>query len=159
MGTRCLPLRSSVTGGTCAAPANVTGSAQPLDGSSTGGGVIAQQQQPVNGTYAGSFAGVDGVVAEVSAVLTQSASPDADGRYHLSGNASFAGSPCISAPVITDSVVNGNAISVTYTDPQTGSSVTGDGTFDATATSLTVSSWTLSGSCGSDQGTGLLTRQ
>ncbi len=149
----------AVTGGACGAvSASQAVGAQPLDGTA-GGGVVAQQQQPVNGTYTGSFAGVDGVVAQVSAVLTQSATPDANGMYHLSGNASFAGSPCLNAPVVTDSVINGNSIAVTYTDPQTGSSVTGTGVFDNTATTLTVSGWTLSGTCGTDHGTGMLARQ
>ncbi len=146
----------SISGGSCAPAAQPSfASLRPQDNSPI---TIAQQYQPIQGTYTGNFSDPDGVVMNVSAVLTQSSSPDANGYYHLSGNATFANNPCLNAPVVTDSVINGATISTTYTDPNTGNSITATGTFDSTATTLNVTSWTLAGSCGPDQGTGTLTK-
>ena len=145
----------TVSGGACAPAQPALARPVPQDTTTT---TIAQQYQPISGTYTGAFADPDGVVMNVSATLTQSTSADANGYFHLSGNATFANNPCLNAPVVTDSVINGNTITATYTDPSTGNSITGSGTFDATATTLTVTTWTLTGSCGPDHGTGTLSK-
>ena len=144
----------SVSGGSCASVTRQSLLA-PEDNSTI---TIAQQYQPIRGTYTGSFSDPGGVVMAVSAVLSQSSSPDASGYYHLTGDATFANNPCLNAPVITDSTINGASITATYTDAQTGNSIVGTGTFDATAANLSITQWSLSGSCGADQGTGLLTK-
>ena len=95
----------------------------------------------------------------VSANLQQSSAADANGYYHLSGTATFANNPCLNAPIVTDSVINGATITATYTDSQTGNSITGTGTFDSTASTLTVTNWTLTGTgqC-ADSGTGSIAK-
>ena len=118
-----------------------------------------QQYQPVTGNYDGTFTDADGDGLAVAASLSQPTTPDANGVYHLTGTATFAGVPCLGSPVVTSSTVTGNQISATYTDSTSGATVVGSGTFSADAQMLTISSWTLSGSCGSDSGSGLMTHQ
>lgn len=145
----------AITGGHCASGA-AHSALSPQDASTI---TIAQQYQPVSGTYTGSFSDADGTVMAVSATLTQSSSPDANGYYHLTGNATFANNPCLNAPIVTDSVINGASITATYTDPNTGNSIVGSGTFDNTATTLTVTNWTLTGSSScADTGTGSISK-
>lgn len=121
--------------------------------------VSAVQYQAVVGNYSGNFTDSDGNNLAVSANLSQPTTPDANGVYHLTGSATFASAPCIGSPVITDSTVTGDQISATYTDSTSGATVTASGTFSSDAHTLTVTSWTLSGSCGSDNGTGILVHQ
>ena len=144
----------TVVGGSCSTVAAALASLKPQDTIT-----IAQQYQPISGTYTGNFSDPDGVVMAVSANLQQSASPDANGYYHLSGTATFANNPCLNTPVVTDSVINGATITATYTDSVTGNSITGTGTFDTTATTLTVTNWVLTGSSScADSGTGSLVK-
>ena len=133
-----------VTGGACAFPAAATT-------------VTAALLQPVSGTYQGTFADSDGNTIPVTATLTQTTQPDSNGVFHVTGDATFAGNTCMTSPVVADSTVTGNTLSTTYT--QQGSTVVASGTFNDAATVLTISNWILSGLCGSDSGTGVLTRQ
>ncbi len=146
----------AVSGGSCAAATPALARLTPQDNPTI---TIAQQYQPISGTYTGSFSDADGIILAVSANLQQSASPDANGYYHLSGTATFANNPCLNTPVVTDSVINGATVIATYTDSATGNSIVATGTFDPTATTLTVSNWTLSGSpsC-ADSGTGSIAK-
>lgn len=145
----------TVTGGSCAAAPAVAGAASPRRVSPN----VAQQYQPISGTYAGSFSDPDGQVLPLTATLTQTTSADANGTFHLTGNATFTNNPCVNTPVVTDSTVTGDTLSATYTDANTGNSVTASGTFSTDAKTLTITNWTLSGSCGTDSGTGALTTQ
>lgn len=144
----------TVTGGSCSSPSSALAHLEPQDTIT-----IAQQYQPISGTYTGNFSDADGVVMAVSAQLQQSSAPDTNGYYHLSGTATFANNPCLNAPVVTDSVINGATITATYTDNSTGNSITGSGTFDSTATTLTVTNWSLTGAamC-ADSGTGSIAK-
>ena len=146
----------TVSGGSCSSAAPAFARLTPQDNATI---TIAQQYQPISGTYTGNFSDADGVVMAVSANLQQSSSPDANGDFHLSGTATFANNPCLNTPVVTDSVINGATVTATYTDATTGNSIVGTGTFDATATTLTVTQWTLSGasSC-ADSGTGSIAK-
>jgi hypothetical protein len=135
----------SVVGGSCAF-ANATTKASTA---------TITQMASVSGTYQGTFSDTAGYSLPVTAILTQTTQPDANGMYHVSGNANFAGnSTCITSAVVTDSTVTGNTLSTTYT--QQSNSIVATGTFDSTATELTITGWTLSGPCGPDQGTGVL---
>lgn len=121
---------------------------------------IAAQYLPITGTYTGNFNSNDNYTLPVSATLTQTSSPDANGTFHLTGSATFAQNPCISSPVVTDSVVTGDAFSATYTDSATHVQVVATGTFNTDATKLTITGYTMSGSATcSDTGSGLLTKQ
>jgi hypothetical protein len=142
----------NVVGGACAfTPENGT-SVAPM---------IAAQYQAISGSYAGNFVDGDGDSLPVTAILTQTTQPDANGAFHLTGNATFPGNPCLTAPVITDSTVTGSSLSATYSQQQNGvtNTVVASGTFNADASILTITNWTLSGGCGADNGTGLLTKQ
>ena len=145
----------TVANGVCAFPAISAVASGPRDT----GVVTAQQFQPITGSYAGTFSDGSGEVLPLTASLSQPTTPDADGVYHLTGYATFDHNPCLNTPVVTDSTVTGNTISATYTDSTTQNTVTGSGTFSPDASTLTISNWVLSGGCGSDTGTGLLTRQ
>lgn len=142
----------NVTGGACAFTAQNGTSLAPM---------IAAQYLPISGNYAGTFVDVDGDSLPVSATLTQTTQPDANGVFHLTGNATFPGNPCLTSPVVTDSTVTGSSLSATYSQQQNGvtNTVVASGTFNADATVLTITNWTLSGGCGADNGTGSLTKQ
>ena len=120
----------------------------------------AQSYSSVTGTYAGSFSDADGQVISITAKLVQSPVSDTDGNFVLSGTGSFANNGCFSSPVsISNAQVTGGTFTQTYADPNTLNSVTATGTFSTDATTLTVTGWTLTGSCGPDSGTGSLERQ
>jgi hypothetical protein len=141
-----------VSGGACAFP-QTSGSASAQ--------AVATQYDAISGTYSGSFVDPDGNSLAVTATLTQTTQPDANGTFHLTGSANFASGNCIDSPVVTDSLVTGSSLSATYTQTVNGvtSTVVGSGTFNADATVLTITNWTLSGGCGADSGTGVLTKQ
>lgn len=136
----------TVVGGSCALPQAV--SAQ------------AQQYSPINGTYTGSFSDSDGRVITLSASLTQAPNSDTDGNFQLSGTGTFPNNPCFNSPVtMTNTQVTGGNFTFTYTDPTTQNNVVTNGTLSTDGKTLTVTGWTLTGSCGPDSGTGLLTQQ
>lgn len=136
----------NITGGSCAFTAQAA--------------ATAQSYSSVTGTYAGSFSDANGHVIDITANLTQSPASDSDGNYLLSGTGSFPNNQCFSSPVsISNAQVTGGTFTQTYADPNTNNSVTATGTFSTDASTLTVSNWTLTGSCGPDSGTGSLTRQ
>ncbi len=135
----------NVTGGTCAFSAKAA--------------AIAQSYSSVTGTYTGSFSDSGGQVISVVADLTQTPQSDTDGNFTLSGTGTFPNNPCFSSPVtVSNAQVTGGSFSLTYADPSTLNSVTANGTFSTDAKTLSVTSWTLTGSCGPDTGTGSLTR-
>lgn len=146
----------TIAGGACAFPSasSVPNAVSPRDAAP----VTAQQFQPISGSYAGSFSDSSGVTLPLTANLSQPTTPDANGVYHLTGYATFDHNPCLNTPVVTDSTVTGDTISATYTDATTHNTVVGTGTFSADASTLTISNWSLTGSCGGDEGTGHLAR-
>lgn len=134
----------SVAGGSCATTAKVQ--------------ALAQAFQPIAGTYAGTFSDPDGQVVQISAALTQSPQSDVDGNFTLSGTATLPNNPCFPTNVpISDTQVTGGTFTFTYAAD--GNSVTATGTFSTDATTLNVTNWTSSGTCGADSGTGKLTQQ
>lgn len=136
----------NVSGGTCAFPAPA-----PADG---------QNYTSVTGNFAGNFADPGGNVISITAVLSQTPNSDTDGNFQLSGTGTFPTNPCFISPVsVTNSQVTGGSFTLTYTDTMTTNSVTASGTFSTDGTTLTVTNWTLTGPCGPDSGTGLLTKQ
>jgi hypothetical protein len=142
---------TSLSGGACA----------PVTASAAG-----TLYTPISGTYAGSFTDASGVTVPVSTTLTQTSAPDANGQYHLSGSATFPSNPCFASPAVTDSLVTGNSLSASYS-PQQGpvsslvtSTVSASGTFNADATTLTITAYSVAGGdCDGDTGTGLLSKQ
>ncbi len=132
----------------------------------TGGSCSALGAQPatstqfsqINNTYTGNFTDQDGTAFPVSATLTQTTQPDANGQFHLSGSATFPNNPCFTQPIVTDSLVTGENLSTTYA--QGNATITAVGTFNADATQLTVTNWQVAGGmCDGAHGTGLLTQQ
>jgi len=137
----------NITGGACAFATPATG-------------VTAQDYSPITGNYMGSFSDPSGQVITVAATLTQSPASDTDGNFTLSGTGTFPSNPCFNSPVtVSNTQVTGGSFTLTYADSTTTNSVTGSGTFSADGTTLTVTNWTLTGPCGPDSGTGLLTKQ
>jgi hypothetical protein len=142
----------SVAGGSCGFPVVAGTAAAPM---------TATQYAAISGSYAGTFTDSDGDSIPVTGAFTQSTAPDANGVYHLSGNANFPGNPCLTSPAIVDSTVSGNMLSTTYSQTTNGvtNTVVANGTFSADASTLTVTGWTLTGGCGTETGTGIFTKQ
>lgn len=119
-----------------------------------------QNYNSVTGTYAGTFSNAQKPVMNVTANLTQSPDGDSNGNFTLSGTGNFGTNACFVSPVtVVNSLVTGGTFVLTYTDNTTGNSVTATGTFSPDGTTLTVTKWSLTGPCGSDQGTGTLSKQ
>ena len=136
---------------------NVVGGSCAFSGKAT---ATAQAYSSVTGTYSGSFSDAGGQVISVVANLTQTPQSDSDGNFTLSGTGTFPNNPCFSSPVtVSNAQVTGGSFTLTYADPSMQNSVTAAGTFSTDASTLTVTGWNLTGSCGPDMGTGTLTRQ
>lgn len=136
----------NVVGGACALT-----QAAPAD---------AQSYADISGNYAGSFSDPGGNVLSITSTLSQNPTGDSNGNFLLSGTATLPNNPCFISPVtVTNSQVTGGNFTLTYADTNTGNSVTASGTFSTDGTTLTVTNWVLSGPCGPDSGTGLLTKQ
>ncbi len=134
----------SVSGGACALTAKVQATAQAF--------------QPIAGTYSGTFSDPDGQVATISAALSQSPTSDADGNFTLSGTATLPNNPCFPTSVpISNTQVTGGTFTFTYATAD--NSVTATGTFSSDASTLAVTSWVASGTCGADHGTGAMAKQ
>ncbi len=123
--------------------------------------VTATNYSAIDGTYTGNFVDTSGNPIPVLALLEQTSQPDQNGQFSLSGTATFPGNSCfVDQPSVTTSLVTGNSLSMTYTDPGSSAALTAVGTFNAQATQLTITSWTISGGpCSGDTGTGSLTEQ
>jgi hypothetical protein len=119
----------------------------------------AQNFAPVTGVYAGNFAGKDGQLAQVSANFSQSSTPDANGDFTLAGTATVSNNPCFPTAVpVSATQVTGGMFTFTYS--ANGNSVTAQGTFAPDASTLAVTGWTSSGTCGADTGVAsTMTRQ
>jgi hypothetical protein len=120
--------------------------------------VVATDYSPISGQYTGSFTDNSGNQLPVSATLQQTSQPNSDGQFTLSGSATFPSNTCfVQEPALTQSVVTGDALSMTYSDPQSSAVLTATGTFNSDATQLTISQWTIAGgNCDGDAGTGML---
>lgn len=133
-----------VTGGTCAFAAALA---------------TAQAFSSITGNYTGTFSDSYGQVLSISAMLTQTPAADGTGNFQLSGTGTLGTNPCFASPAtISNSQVTGGSFTLTYNDPNLANSVTASGTFSTDGSTLTVTNWSLSGACGADSGTGLLTR-
>ena len=136
-GKSLLGASYTVVGGTCAFAQKVPATAQAFN--------------PITGNYTGNFADTDGQVAQVTANFSQSTTPDANGDFTLAGTATVSNNPCFpSAVPISNTQVTGGTFTFTYA--ANGNSVTANGTFSADASTLNVTSWTSSGTCGPDTG-------
>ena len=123
--------------------------------------VTATQYSAINGTYTGNFVDGSANPIAVSALLQQTSQPDLNGQFALSGTATLPNNTCfVEQPTLTTSNVTGSNLSMTYTDSASGSVLTAAGTFNASASQLTITSWSIKGgTCNGDAGTGALTEQ
>jgi len=154
----------TVTGGSCGFAAAQTVAAREAGSTVTArepvSTVTAQQYQPVSGTYLGTLTDSDGMQFTLSTTITETSQPDVNGVYHIQGTASSPGNACIPTAVnATASTVTGSAVLTTYSDPTTGTTIDATGTSTPDGSKLTVTNWNLVSNCGSDSGTGTLTRQ
>jgi len=120
--------------------------------------VAATGYAAINGTYTGTFIDGSGNSIVVSALLEQTSQPDSNGQFSLSGTATFPSNSCfVNQPSVTTSIVTGNNLSMTYSDPAGSTTLTAVGTFNAQASQLTITNWAISGGhCNGDAGTGSL---
>jgi hypothetical protein len=117
----------------------------------------AQNYRAVTGTYTGSIQDASGLVSSLTVNLTQSPQSDALGNYSLTGQGTFKAFPCITTPTqLTNTVVTGSNIKMTYIDSITANSVVISGQVQSDGQSMVVTNWTLSGGCSADSGTGKL---
>ncbi len=137
--------RYNVTGGACAF-------AKPAE-------ATVQAYTSIDGQFTGNFVDSDGQSIPVVANMTQNPNSDTDGNFQMSGSGTFPNNPCFSSTAtITNSQVTGGQFDVTYTDPVTANSVEALGNFSTDGKTLAVTNWQLTGSCGPDTGTGLMTK-
>lgn len=139
----------SVNGGTCGFTSSAAAPAS------------ADEVATVSGTYNGTFTDVYNNQIPVSTVLSQTA-PDANGNFVLSGYANVPNNGgCFDSPTnVQTAQVTGQQFNVIYTDPNTGNSLTTSGTVSLDAQTLTIGSWTITGPCAGENGTGgTLTKQ
>jgi hypothetical protein len=125
------------------------------------GAVTATDYSAINGTYTGTFIDSSNNSIPVSALLEQTSQPDLNGQFSLSGTATFPNNSCfVNQPSVTTSTITGSSLSMTYTDAGSSTTLTAIGTFNAQASQLTITSWSISGgACNGDSGTGSLTVQ
>jgi hypothetical protein len=123
--------------------------------------VIATDYSSINGTYTGTFLDSSNAQLAVSALLQQTSQPDLNGQFSLSGTATFPNNGCFAEqPSMTTSNVTGSGLSMTYTDPVSGAVLAAAGTFNSSASTLTITTWSITGGkCNGDAGTGSLTEQ
>lgn len=135
----------NVTGGSCAFAQTAKATAQAF--------------AAITGNYAGNFADTDGQVAQVTANFAQSTTPDANGNFTLAGTATVSNNPCFPSTVpVSNTQVTGGTFTFTYA--ANGNSVTAQGTFSSDASTLSVTRWISSGTCGADTGVAsTMTRQ
>jgi hypothetical protein len=112
----------------------------------------------VNGTFAGNLtSSVMNSTYPATAQLTQ-ASSATNGIYGVTGTFSLGGLSCFSSGSITAGTLVGSQLTLTATSGN--ASLKLQGTVNAAAQEVTVTTYTLSGgSCTTDSGTGTLTLQ
>ena len=118
--------------------------------------VTATNYNTIGGTYVGTFMDTNNNSMGVSAFLQQTTQPDANGQFSISGTATFPANGCFTEqPTVTSSLVTGDSLSMTYTDPGSGAVLTVTGSFNSAATVLTIANWKITGgTCNGDAGTG-----
>jgi hypothetical protein len=123
--------------------------------------VTATNYSSINGTYTGTFLDGSSQSMAVSALLQQTSQPDLNGQFSLSGTATFPNNNCFAEqPSVQTSLVTGSSLSMTYTDTASSTVLTAVGTFNNSASTLTITNWSIKGGpCNGDSGTGSLTAQ
>jgi hypothetical protein len=103
--------------------------------------------------YAGSFYSIPSHLTIGTTITAGQSGPDSDGFFHVTGSATFSGSPCFASGTITASTIAGAYMSVTI--GTTNGTVTFYG-FQTDSTGKTITGdYTVSGgSCNGDYGTG-----
>lgn len=124
---------------------HLTGTFQASGGCANGatGTMTGVRYTPVTGAYTGQ----DSSTAQrLVLTLAQSATPDGDGQSPLSGTATVAGIPCFTTGTVEDSAssVLGSVFTIKIAAAD-GATVSVQGTFDTGASTLTVSSATITG--------------
>ena len=162
-GSNPLGGKLTVTGTLAADGKSLTDAAYSVSGGSCAMAKPAQasaQEYTMSANYTGSFSDADGQVITLTATLSQSTTPDENGNFSLTGTGTFPSNPCFNSPVsATATELTGNTFNFTYQDPTTQNSVAVAGNISPDGSTLTVTNWTLTGPCGPDSGTGLLTQQ
>lgn len=139
-----------------------------IGGSNDQGTVSATLVPSISGTWHGSFTSIvtPSTSINVTANVTQSATPDAHGVFPITGTLTVSGSPCFTAGDIVStpiqSIITGAAVvlSITTNDQPTAGFSTLGGTLDvpSTANSLTGTYVVRSGNCALDELPGHMTR-
>jgi hypothetical protein len=157
-----LSVNAKISGTTIASGTySVAGGCAAGDKGTLSGGVVAG----VNGTYAGTVKSVSGLSIQVSAQLAQTSMPDANGFLHLSGKATFTGSPCFTQTTIATPAIDSDSLGLYYvadfTAPSPSTAVVGTaGYVSADGKTITLEYGVKGGGvCNGDTGTGTLTLQ
>ena len=124
-------------------------------------GTVAGSEVPaVTGTYTGTVKSVSGPSVGVTALLTQTVTPDANGFLHLSGTAAFTGSPCFTQTTIatpaTDTNILGLYLAANFTSSNPSAVIETVGSISADGKTLTISYQVVGGACAGDTGSGSL---
>ena len=145
----------TISGTKDATATHFTGTFSVGGGCSNGGGgtLTGTKFAPVNGTYTGSLS-TTGAAQAVTLHLTQAPEGNGKGYSLLDGTASFSGVSCFAAAAVdqSGSFVSGSSIRITLLATD-GESILLNGSFDAAAESISISSGIISGgSCSGSVG-------
>jgi len=104
-------------------------------------------------TYAGNFISTPSHITIATTIVATQSGPDTDGFYHISGTATFSGSPCFSSGTITTSEIAGSYMAIVITTASGNIEFIG---YDTDSTGKTVSGTyeVEGGLCSGDYGTG-----
>ena len=108
---------------------------------------------PYSNTYSGTLLSVSKISISTTITTSQSG-PDTDGLYHVSGTATFSGSPCFASGTITGSDIAGAYMAVTITANDGSSVVFGGYITDSTGKTISGDYQVTGGKCSGDYGTG-----
>lgn len=144
--------------GTVTSTALTAGTYSITGGCATGdhGTVTGYAAPPYSNIYSGNFISVPSRITIATMIATTQTGPDVDGFYHVTGTATFSGSPCFSSGTISASTIAGSYMAITITTSN--GTVNFDG-YDTDSTGKTVSgAYSVTGGiCSGDYGTGSVT--
>ncbi|HET9792253.1 MAG TPA: hypothetical protein VFR08_13210 [Candidatus Angelobacter sp.] len=150
---------------------NATGSATAFSGTYqfTGcvahdlGNVTANLVPSVTGTWSGTFTSSTAPPLSVTAVLTESSTPDAHGGFPLTGTVSFTGSTCFTSGTVSAGAMTGATLGLvvaTNEQPNPSQIIISGGLADPTVANNLGGGYILNlGACATKDGFGTLTRQ
>jgi hypothetical protein len=142
-------------GGTITSTVFTAGTYAITGGCATGdhGSVSGYSVASYSHAYIGSFISTPTHINIVPTIIATQNGPDSDGFYHVTGTASFSGSPCFTSGTLAASAIAGPYMSITITTNNGTVTFAGYAT-DSTGKTITGTYSIAGGTCSGDYGTG-----